>query len=156
MSPWKCVTSMIVLRALEQVVLKTRDENKTTAQSWLTPAHSPTNLTDTTDSASLSHWLSGRTYCGFIHLSNCSVRIADIEKERGLIHFRLPPLVVQPWPVLTVCDHGQGTAKSVFTRRPQSWLCIVPTHSVFTAPPCTILGTTQVRVVWIPVKRVKG
>ena len=68
--------------------------------------------------------------CGVIHLSNCSVRTADIHEERGLIiHFRLPPLVVPPWPFLTVCHHGQRvalpdklshTARAVFTRRPQS------------------------------------
>ena len=27
---------------------------------------------------------------------------------RPYIHLRLPPLIVSPWPVLTVCDNGQG------------------------------------------------
>ena len=57
---------------------------------------------------------------------------------RPKIHFRLPPLVVPPRPVLTVCDHGQGvalpnrlshTASSFFTRHPHSWSCAVPTHT---------------------------
>ena len=80
----------------------------------------------------------------FVHLSNCSVRITDIVKERGLIFtFRLPPLVVPPWPVFTTCDHGQGvalpdrlshTANTFFTQRPPSWSCTVPTHTACLPP----------------------
>ena len=64
-------------------------------------------------------------------------------RTRSYIHFRLPPLVVPPWPVLTVCDHGQGvalpnrlshTASSFFTRHPHSWSCAVPTHTACLPP----------------------
>ena len=50
--------------------------------------------------------------------------------ERNEVLYSLsPPLVVPPWPVLAVCDHGQGvalpdrlthTASSFFTKRPHS------------------------------------
>ena len=32
----------------------------------------------------------------------------DWRGTRSYIHFRLPPLVVPPWPVLAACDHDQG------------------------------------------------
>ena len=58
---------------------------------------------------------------------------------RSESHFRMPPLVVPPWPVLTVCDHGQEvalpdrlsyTASSFFTRRPHSWSWTARIHRV--------------------------
>ena len=58
------------------------------------------------------------------------------------IHFRLPPLIVPPWPVLTVCDHGQGwhspwllhTASSFITRRPHSLSWTARIHRVLYCP----------------------
>ena len=69
----------------------------------------------------------------FIHLSNCSCSYCRYWRgTRSYIHFRLRPLVLPPWPVLTVCDHGQWvalpdklshTASSFFTQRQHSWSC---------------------------------
>ena len=74
----------------------------------------------------------------------CDVRVLGIGKKRGLIFtFRLPPLVVPPWPILTVCDHGQGvalpdklshTASSFFTCRPHSWSWTAKIHRVLYRP----------------------
>ena len=64
-------------------------------------------------------------------------------RTRSYIHFRLPPHVVPPWPVLTVCDHGQGvalsnrlshTACSFFIRHPHSWSFAVTTHTACLPP----------------------
>ena len=73
----------------------------------------------------------------------CSVRVVDRRGTGSCSHFRLPPLVVPPWPVLTVCDHGQGaalpdrishTASSFFTRRPHSWSWTARIHPVLYRP----------------------
>ena len=39
--------------------------------------------------------------------------------QRSYIHFRLPPLIVPPWPALTVCDLGQGVVRSPTGSRTQ-------------------------------------
>ena len=76
-------------------------------------------------------------------------------RTRSHMHFRLPPLVVPPWPVLTVCDHSQRvaltnrlshTASSFFTRHPHVVMCCPDTHNVFTTLPGAILSTTQVGI----------
>ena len=68
---------------------------------------------------------------------------------RSYTHFRLPPLVVPPWPVLAVCHHGQGvalpdrlshTARSFFTRRPHSWSWTARIHRVSYRPAGRELG----------------
>ena len=73
----------------------------------------------------------------------CSVRVVDIGEERGLILIFACLLSLCPWPVLTVCDHGQGvalsdrlshTASSSFTRRPHSWSWTARVHRVVYRP----------------------
>ena len=65
--------------------------------------------------------------------------VLQILEKNEVLHSLSPAsLVVPPWPVLTVCDHGQAvalpdrlshTASSFFTRRPHSWSCAVPTDT---------------------------
>ena len=51
-----CHIKDCVARAETNRVDDASRKNKTTAQSWSTPAHSPTHLSDTTDSVSRSYW----------------------------------------------------------------------------------------------------
>ena len=114
-------------------------------------------MTDTTDSVSLSYWLSRRTYCGFIHLSNCSVRIADIEEERGLI-FTFASLLsfchlglFSPYAIMAKVWHSPTGSRTQQVRssldvHTHGHVLSRHTHSVFTAPPGAILSTTQVGI----------
>ena len=63
----------------------------------------------------------------------------------------MPPLVVPPWPALTVCDHGQGVAlpdrlSHIFTRRQHSWSWTPGFTAYYTAPQGVNLSTAQVNI----------
>ena len=92
---------------------------------------------------------------GFVRLSNCSFRIADIGEERDL-RFTFACL-------LSLCHLGLFSAYAIMakvwrsptgsrtqpvhssTRPPQSWSGTVPTHTACSPPPPgAILSTTQV------------
>ena len=73
-------------------------KNEATAQSWSTPAHSPTHLSDTTDSVSLSYWLLRRTY------RNCQGGGLTVASARD------PGVVCPCWHSPTACGHSQGVA----------------------------------------------
>ena len=116
-------------------------KNKATAQSWSTPAHSPTHLSDTTDSVSLSYWLLRRT---FYNCQGGGLTVASARDPGAMCHFGLP----------AACGHSQGCGTSSIGSRMQQ-VCFLRSrgwrrsgsaaiHCVFYAPPGVTLSSTQV------------
>ena len=84
-------------------------KNKPTAQSWSTPAHSQTHLSD---------WLLRRTY---YHCQGGGLTVASARDPGAMCHFGLP----------AACGHSQGGGTSSIGSRMQqvcSWLETIGLH----------------------------